>query len=328
MKNFLKVICVVLFSCYVLNSCASVTRAISTVSSNTRISYLVVGFDDAAENTDVICTVSYDESENAIRVLQIPRDTYFNFGYSQSKINQIFASKRASGMDKDNALRYLANAVSSALGVHFDGYVGISIEAFRNVIDAIGGVDVDLPRDIDISDENGSDVTVLKKGINHLDGELAERFVRHRQGYVMGDLSRIDAQKLFINAVISKVKKEMDLPKIIEIGSIYRKDVISDIRLSSGIEIISALLSNQSMSVFYATMPGEPVISQNGLSFYVLNRKSSAEIVARYLFAENEFDPQRRFMRSDDICFLNIYNDENFKAQEFCDEDLNSIKIK
>jgi LCP family protein required for cell wall assembly len=305
-----------------------VTRAIDAVSQNTRISYLVVGFDNAAENTDVICTVSYSEHDNAIRILQIPRDTYFDSGHSQSKINQIFSSKRASGMDKNNALRYLADTISSALGVHFDGYVGISIEAFRNVIDAIGGVDVDLPRDIDISDENYSDITVLKKGINHLDGALAERFVRYRRGYVMGDLSRIDAQKIFINAIISKVKKEMDLSKIIELGTIYRKDVISDIRLSSGIEIISAFLKNQSASVFYATMPGEPAVSQNGLSFYVLNRKSSAEIVKRYLFAENEFDPQRRFMRLDDIGFINIYNDEKFRAQEFCDDDLSSIKIK
>jgi anionic cell wall polymer biosynthesis LytR-Cps2A-Psr (LCP) family protein len=144
----------------------------------------------------------------------------------------------------------------------------------------------------------------------------------------MGDLSRMDAQKLFINAVFSKVKNDIDLAKVIEIISIYHKDVISNVRLYSGIEMAGALLKNKSVSVFYATMPGEPIISNNGLSFYVLNRKSSAEIVKRYLHAENEFDPKRRFMRSDDLGFINIYNDENFKAQEFCSENLDSIKIK
>ena len=328
MKIFFKLICVVLCSCYTLTACSSVSKVINTASSKSKLSYLVVGFDDAAENTDVICTVSYDEEENVVRVLQIPRDTYFDSGYSQRKINQIFSAKRSVGIDKNSALKEFSDVLADALGVQFDGYVGISISAFRNIIDAIGGVDVDIPHDVDISDDGDSGTTVLKKGINHLDGALSEKFVRYRQGYIMGDLSRIDAQKLFINALFYKAKNDIDLPKIIEVISIYHKDVVSNVRLHSGLDIAYAFLKNKSASVFYATMPGEPIIGNNGLSFYVLNRKSSAEIVKRYLCAENEFDQQRRFMRSDDLGFINIYNDENFKAQEFCSENLDSIKMK
>jgi LCP family protein required for cell wall assembly len=304
-----------------------VTKVIDAVTQKSKLVYLLVGIDDVADNTDVICAVSYDESDNTIRVLQIPRDTYFDFGFSQRKINQIFSTKTASGMDKTKALAETTSEIAKALGVEFDGFAGIGTLAFRNIIDAIGGVDIDLPYDINISSSE-DDVTLLKKGINHLDGTLAEKFVRYRQGYIMGDLSRVDAQKLFISAVISKVKNDISFTKLIEIASIYHRDVVSDIRLNSGLEILSAMMSRGGTSIYYATMPGEPALSENNLSFYVLNRKSSAEIVKKYLFAENEFDFERRFVRSDNIAFLNIYNDEDFVAREFCDEDLENINIR
>ena len=328
MKMIIKLLSLIICVNWLFSGCAPVARAVSAVMDKTKLVYLVVGFDDAAENTDVICTVGYDEADNSIRILQIPRDTYFDFGGSQNKINQLYATKYLEGNSRLDALRLTAKEIGKALGTEFDGFIGLNTGTFKELIDAVGGVTLELPTDMDVTLDGDENRTVLKKGSNHIDGYTAERFVRYRQGYVMGDLSRINAQKIFISALISKIKNDLTLPKIIEIASIFHKRVISDIPLSSGIDLSTSLMPRSDPKLVYATMPGEPVKNEHGLSFYVLNRKSAAEISERYVFSEKEFDADARFLNKNEISFLNVYYDKDFEAVEFFDDEISSIKIK
>ena len=75
-----------------------------TASSGNGMNFLVVGVDNASENTDVISIVRLDERERRVSFVQIPRDTYCNMGVYQNKINHIYSSARASGENRAEAV--------------------------------------------------------------------------------------------------------------------------------------------------------------------------------------------------------------------------------
>ena len=174
----IKVLFLLVISYVTLTSCAGIADKVLKKEDNENFLYLVAGFDDAAENTDVLFTVGYKKSENKVYVAQIPRDTYFAFGGSQNKINQFYGYKRSLGEDRLDAMKSTANAIASLFGTHFDGFVGITTEGFRNVVDGLGGVDLYLNSDMVINLDEKNPL-YLSKGINRIDGSTAESFISH-----------------------------------------------------------------------------------------------------------------------------------------------------
>ena len=307
--------------------CAPVAKNASLNFEKNRYVFLVAGFDEAAENTDVLFTVSYDANASEARVAQIPRDTYFNFGKVQNKINQIYASKISEGSSQRKAFEEASGEIARAFGAKFDGFFGITISTFKKLVDAIGGVNITLGEDKIIS-LDGDEQIVLKRGNNHINGELAEQFVRYRSGYAMGDLGRIDAQKIFLNALFSKALSGMNLPTVIKVASIVDKEVITDVKLYDFINVfIDIINSKGDKKAFYATVPGEPTENANGLSFYVLNRKSAAEMTSKYMFATKEFDCDKKFVDLSSEKFKDIYYDSSIKTNEYTGDNISDLKI-
>ncbi len=288
--------------------------------------FLVAGFDDAAENTDVLFTVGYDPAINTAYVAQIPRDTYFNFGKGQNKINQIYATARAEGMSSDDAMKHTSKLISDAFGTSFDGYVAIGISTFRKIVDAIGGLDIELSEDMIISVDDTEQI-VLKKGKNHISGEAAEAFVRFRSGYALGDLGRMDAQKIFLNSLFKKLSGGLTFPELFRVAKTFYGDVVTNIKISHALSLVSeSLTSKIDRHSVYATVPGEAINYKN-LSFYVLNRKSAAEISNRYMFADRELDPEKRFCNAGEDLFKDVYYDESIGIREYRDDNIEDINI-
>lgn len=320
-------LCLTFLIIYSFVGCAPITKKTAAELDNDKYVFLVAGFDDAAENTDVLFTVSYDSKSSEARVAQIPRDTYFDFGKVQNKINQLYASKVSEGASQYIALEETSGEIARALGTEFDGFFGITVPTFKRIVDAVGGIDINLNED-KVINLDGEEQIVLKKGNNHIDGELSEHFVRYRSGYAMGDLGRIDAQKIFLNALFTKVLSGMKLPTILKVASIVEKEVITNVKLYDFMNVfIDVINSKGDKKAFYATVPGEPVESDNGLSFYVFNRKSAAEMVSKYMFADKSFDDEKKFLNARNEKFRDIYNDTSIKINEYTEEDITHLKI-
>lgn len=326
MKKIL-LLCLVLTLISALLSAGSVDANVAETVKKDKYVYLIVGFDDAAENTDVIFTLSFDLSKNIARVAQIPRDTYFNFGASQNKINQIYATKRILGESKLDSMTAMSKAVSQAFGAEFDGFAGISVGTFKKIVDAIGGVDITLPKEAVIAID-GEDPLILNKGENHIDGSAAEKFIRYRSGYVRGDLGRIDAQKLFLNAMFAKISDGISVSSMLEIALALKSDIVTDIKIN---EILPSMLktkkSKEEKKTFYTTVPGEAAFNSAGVSFYVLNRKSAAEVAKDYMFSNKSFDPLGKFCNYSETEFINIYEDESISRREFSNESISDMRI-
>lgn len=323
MKSLIKLFALMVLVSFVFSSCRAVTDRVLKLDESDKLLYLVAGFDEAAENTDVLFTLGFNRTEKMVYVAQIPRDTYYNFGGSQNKINQLYASLRASGVDKSIALDKTAKAISELFGTDFNGYFGLSIDSFKKIVDVLGGINIHLKSDLSLSFDEANQVITLKAGDNLINGEIAEKLVRYRSGYRRGDLARIDTQKIFLNALFSKLSNDTSATTLLNVVKSVADEIVTDMDL---LEIARFFISNTTLNkdakAMFATVPGEPIQDANGLSFYVLNRKSAAEISKRYMFAKNDFDKDKRCLNEDEPGFANIYEDNSISAREFSSEDL------
>lgn len=265
---------------------------------------LVIGLDDAADNSDVIMAVRYSGENNRISVVQIPRDTYLSAGTAQNKINQLTASARARGIGREEALSRLTGEMSSVLGAELDGYVAFTPEGFVHIVDSVGGVDMTLPEDYSVPSDMGLS---LRAGENHLDGESAARFIRYRAGYSSGDIGRLDAQKIFMEAFRKKLTS-LSLPEIISLLRTAREYLITNIPLGETVAFATRSFRKlKSAAATYLTLPGEPAMSDTGVSYYVVCRAAAERVVRDYLLVSGGFDPQRRLLNPDIPEFAEIY---------------------
>ncbi len=311
----------------VLVSCSPKTKDASGQCKQDKYVYLVVGFDEAAENTDVIFTMSYDAKANTAYVAQIPRDTYYKFGGGQNKINQLYATLVAEGKSPKEALRVTSEKIAELFGTKFDGFIGVTVDTFKNVVDSIGGLDIELHDDMTFYLDEEAPIE-LKKGKNHIDGERAESFVRFRSGYAMGDLGRIDAQKMFLNALFWKLSDGVSLPLMFKLANVFQNKIITNVKLLDILTLyIDATNSKQEKKVCYVTVPGEPVVNGRGVSFYVLNRKSAAEIAKKYMYASEVFDYKLLCKNIDEPGFALVYDDNIIGYREYTHETLGKLKI-
>jgi len=185
--------------------------------------FLVAGIDTFSNNTDVLMLASLDTENGKIEIVQIPRDTYINKtvgGYkSITRVNAVFSAEynnqtaqgRSSKTATTFAMQDLQKRLSEALCVNIDEYVLIDTKGFRDVIDAVGGIDYDVPQDMIYEDTEQELQINLKKGYQHLDGAQCEQLLRYRTGYTTGDIGRVELRSNFMPEVFKQVKNKFTL---------------------------------------------------------------------------------------------------------------------
>ncbi len=193
--------------------------------SKEKCNILIMGTDVDGRLTDVMMIAQIDPVNKTASVMSIPRDTYVKYrGYS-GKINGVHATyydKELKSGSEDAIL-----AVRELTGIPIHHFVKFNIKAFRQCIDELGGVDFNVPQNMNYSDPAQDLYINLKKGMQHLDGEKAEQLVRFRK-YPEGDIKRIQVQQELMHALIDQ---KLNLKYVGEIGDIY-SIVISNIETS------------------------------------------------------------------------------------------------
>ncbi len=247
--------------------------------------FLVLGIDRAANLSDVIMIVSYDVKNNAASVLSLPRDTYIDVGSNYHKLNAYFSASY-NRSQKKGAERYrdaivsMSDFLENNLCIKLDRYVCIDTTGFRDIINAIGGVDMDIPFDMDYEDPEQNLYIHLKAGYQHLDGEKAEQFVRFRSGYLNGDIGRISAQKLFLTALIQKLKSSFNVSTLAAVTKTAINYVTTDLTLAEIGYFAKSALSLDLANVSFTTLPGGGVINpDSGASYYVMYAENVRSIV-------------------------------------------------
>lgn len=237
----------------------------------------VFGVDEDEIRTDVIFVVNYNSKTNKMNILSIPRDTKVEWSQSQlaaantqpysgiSKLNEMTAY---GGID--NIRNLTINEIENLLGVTIDNYVIINIEAFNKIVDAIGGVDVEVPMDMYYKDKEQGLYIDLKRGYQHLDGKQAEGLVRFRYGYAEGDTGRIKTQHVFLKAFAEKVLSPSTLTKLPAIIPTLFSYVKTDVTLSQISDYLPLLKTFSAENMDFATVPGGGAYEGN-VSYYFID---------------------------------------------------------
>ena len=267
------------------------------------IRLLVMGRDKAAGLTDSIFIVTVNETARRASVLQIPRDTYARYtDRDYKKLNGALGALGEKGV---------VQFLEGALGVELDYFVILDLSALRRVVDAVGGVDVEVPCDMEYTDEAQGLTVRLSKGAKHLNGAEAEQLVRYRSGYANADLGRLDAQKLFLRA-FARACRAMDLTALLRVTGIAVSCLHTDLGIGEAIRLISVLRECDPDLTPMATLAGESVQGSSGAWYYSLRREAAWRMVNEYLMptppiVESAFDPNRLFDRFDHEAFHKIY---------------------
>ena len=157
-------------------------------------------------NSDSILLLHIDPKQSGINLLSIPRDTQVEIpNLGLTKINQANPSGGPA----------LVNQVISDnfAGVPIDRYVRFSTDAFRELINQVGGVEVNVPTDM-VYEDNTQKLSInLKQGKQTLDGDKAEQFVRFRND-ALGDIGRVQRQQMLLKALRDKFASPLVIARI------------------------------------------------------------------------------------------------------------------
>ena len=289
------------------------------------VNFLLMGHDRVALNTDVIMLVNFDMDEGSLDILQIPRDTFYKTG----RVNTLMANKRGMARNADPSLsqkellkKGMAGAVSDlekSLGVVIDGYAIIDLEGFRKIIDDLGGVYMDVPYAMHYDDPEQNLSIHLDPGPQTLNGEQAEMFVRYRAGYAQGDIGRVNAQKIFLTALLSKIK-DINASQAVNLAKNAINYVTTDLDIDEIIFYAKEFLGTDMGKVSMVTLPGYHTTSSSGASYYVMNRAATMPLINdffnvfdNYEVDESKFDTERDFT-STDKRFTAIYDSQDYQA--------------
>ena len=257
----------------------------------------VFGVDIDEMRTDVIFVVNLNTQTNEIKVIAVPRDTKvawtpfqqekmaeLNKGYHEySKITEMSAYGGISN------LRYFTvNTLEDIMGLRIDHYIVVNISAFRKIVDAIGGVEVDVPRRMEYNDDYQDLHIDLQPGLQVLNGKQAEGLVRWRHNedyseqYAEGDVGRIETQQIFLKALAKKLLSTDTTGQLLKIINTVYSDLKTDIKFNELKTYISYANQFKLSDITFATLPGEAVREDKW--YYVLDQAEVDAFMQKFLY--------------------------------------------
>lgn len=263
------------------------------------IKVLIMGVstDLDSELTDTIMIASYNPNTQKANLLSIPRDTftgkYQSKALASQKINALYNLSR-------NPQKTL-EAVNEITGLDIKYYVLVRTEALIKLVDAIGGVEFDVPIDMKYDDPTQDLHIDLKAGVQTLDGNKAEQLLRWRHSnykngimttypseYGNDDFGRMRTQRDFIVATLKQTLKPSNIFKIGQILEIAHENVETNLELSYAKDYIPYAVEFNTENMQTATLPGTtPDISEtNGISIFVVNKKETEKLIQSMFYSD------------------------------------------
>lgn len=207
---------------------------------------LVNSFDGLS---DTILLLRFDPERDKLTVLSIPRDTKIRLeGYGEQKINTV---------NDFGGPALTAAAVSELLGgITIDRYVRVNVQGVEKLIDALGGVTVDVPKDMKYTDFSQHLYINLKKGRQHLDGDKAVQFLRFRYD-AYGDISRVQRQQMLMRSVVEQTLQPSTIFKIPEIFTVIQSHIDTNLTVKELMALGGFASSTKRSDVQMLMLPGD-----------------------------------------------------------------------
>ncbi len=286
-----------------------------------KINFLLVGVSGCEENyklADTIMLCSYDPKQQKASLLSIPRDTYVGKNKEKAsasyKINAVYRNgENIEGMVK---------AVEDITNIEIDNYFVIDTEALIQLVDAIGGVNFNVPIDMKYDDVTQDLHINLKAGMQKLNGQQAEWLVRFRHNndgtsypleYGDNDIGRMKTQREFIIETLKQTLKPENIFKLNQIVDIAFKNINTNMTFDTIKDYIPYAVSFNTENLQTGVLPGTPELC-NKVWIYTVNKRETVQIVEQ-LFKDQQEEK--------------VENDTNSKEKEISkSEEKNDIQIE
>ena len=233
---------------------------------------LLCGVDESHENADTIVLASFDTKAKTLRLLSIPRDTMSNEERPIQKINASYS------VDYEGNIEQTIREVEKVTALPIDRYAITTFEGFEEAIDAIGGVEMYVPMDLEYSDPYQDLEINLKEGDQVLDGKHALQFVRFRSGYATGDIGRIGAQQLFFATLADTFLDKSIVTKVPSLAKVVSENMETDLTISEMIWFFKQAQGMSKDSIEMFILPGTPDY-YDGLSYYIPSESGIIELI-------------------------------------------------
>ena len=247
------------------------------------LQFLMLGVDSLdAKNannarSDTIMVVNVDGKTGKVNIISIPRDTYTNIkGYKKTKINHSF---------KYGGSELTLDTVNNLLGTDIKYYVTVDYRFVEDVVDKIGGVEVDVPIDMKYEDPTADPpLTIdIKQGRQTLKGYDAIGFLRFRKGYKDADLGRVKAQQQFMSAILSKMKDPKTLVKAPLLLGSYINYSENNIPVKKLVKVAAKMRNITSEDINTSTLAGTPKYIGE-VSYFIPNENKIQVMLLEYNF--------------------------------------------
>lgn len=250
-------------------------------SSKNKINLLFLGVDSNEEResermgyrSDAIIVASVDLDTREVKMLSIPRDSYTDVpgNKNKDKINHAMAF---GGGPKKKGNRYAVEAVEGLLGINIHYYITVDMDAVKIIVDTIGGVTIDVER------EMGSDDYGLKKGQQKLDGYEVLIYIRNRNA-PSGDFARIGQQQRFIIALFKQIKKNGKLSDVAPLYLKMKDKIYTDLKIDQIGALVLLLkdLESENIETFTLRGKGKRI---NGIYYLEIDKAHMEDIIEKH----------------------------------------------
>ena len=262
------------------------------------IQVLLMGIstDNGGKLTDTIIVATYDPQNQKASLLSIPRDSFIGTnpatGSGYDKINAVYQKKGAEGtLEKVNKLT----------GLDIEYYMVIDNQALIELVDVIGGVEFNVPIDMNYDDKSQNLHIHLKAGLQEIDGEKAEQLLRFRKNnngttypeeYGGNDYGRMRTQREFMIETAKQTIKAKNILKVKDIIDIVYEYVDTNLSIATIKDYVPYAINIDINTIQSAVVPGASygptTTPAYPLWFFVADKKQTAELIDELYGTEEE----------------------------------------
>jgi len=228
---------------------------------------------------DTMLLLRFDPDTQQLVVLSIPRDTRTRIaGHGVDKIN---------AANTQGGAALTASTVSRLLGdVAIDRYVRVNVQGVEELVDALGGVTVYVPKDMKYRDDSQHFYVDLKAGEQHLNGDQALQFLRFRYGE-FGDIGRVRRQQLFMQAMLKQALKPSTVLRLPQLLSVVQENLDTNLSNEELLALANFASQVERSQIQMLMVPGRFSTAQEyRASYWLPDREQIQALMGQYFDVE------------------------------------------
>lgn len=251
------------------------------------VSILLLGIEDYSSKkkdgrADTQIVMTLDPNTKKVHMVTIPRDTRVNIENAGEysgihRINSAYTYGELSGYGE---AKLQVETVEKLLNIPIDHFVAINFEAFRDVVDALGGVTIDIKQGFWEENIYNKKKIHFKKGEAHLSGEEALAFVRMRKRVENVTYSREERQRQFLKATVEQVLKTGTILKVGQLSDILGKNIETDLTFNDLYALQKQYTKLNNLSINSIDIEGTDQLV-NKVYYYIPDRQNLSEVSDR-----------------------------------------------